>query len=505
MKVLKTILVTLGIAACMPGQAQTFTGASAPEVAYPTSASGIVIEPDHVSNYGFHYAQGSYSGNLYAYSWSRSDNMYGHSGSISTLFMDASNTTVYAQHTILVENAFDIEVGTIDAMGARFVIASYYNADGVFLNIYKYDMFGGLFPHIMKHKLSDSGKFPRIDSHKGYANVVTWMESGGIMVAAIDGGLNISNSVLIDNTDKGVIPDVAFGHEPDLNVRIAYYRPNDAEIHVISRPFFDIFGPLTISFTLEDVKPNVKARYIDLDCPDHFSYTRWAYVYDNTGNQIIARSYSSDISGIPFDFPITDPSLGALPCRKPSIAYSDDNSIFNVAWSIDPAGSPNHHILGVMRDVTGGYITPFANYLLVANNTQYGKHAYVALSKSNEHTGDLFSVYSMHPINDEMRYKFKNYGSSTYRGVDIANNILADIYPNPFEDGFQLNIEGVTADDAVELQMIDVTGRTILSLKNDINTINLALSQVGNNLTPGMYMIQLSVNGKNTIQKVIKN
>lgn len=508
MKILKSILVTLGVAACIPGQAQTFIPPSAPEVAYPDAASNIVKWPDHVSNYGFFYNEGSLSGNFYAYSWSNSDNSDSHTGSISCLFTDPANSTVYDQHTILVYRAHDIEVGTIDVGSTKYVVASYYNNKGVFLNVYKYSFGSGLTPVIMEYLLSKTGKLPRIDSHKGYAIGITWQDEKGIMVAAIDnfGGLNISNPLLIASTKYGTIPDVAFGHEPNLNVRIAYYDSYKATINVIYRDFFDIISWSTspIGFTLEDVSKKVKARYIDLDCPDHFEYTRWAYVYDNGSNRIIARSYSSDVAVTPFDFEITDPSIYKFPCRKPSIAYSNDSKFFNVAWSNDPTVSPHHHILGVIRDIAGGYVTPYANYLLVANDTKYGKHAYVALSKSNEHNEDLFTVYSMHPGNDEMRYKFKPYGSSTFRGEDIVANNLPFLYPNPFEETLHLNIDGISSEEIIELKMVDIAGRTITSVTGDINNVNTALLNVGSNLQSGVYIIHIYASGKLSSFNVVR-
>lgn len=507
MKILKTILLSASLLAGTQLQAQTFHLASSPEIAYPNAAMGLVKTPDHVSCYGFYHGEGGLSGNFYAYSWSNSNLMDPYTGTISYLFSDPSNSFNYDMGTIKVKNAMEIEVGTIDYGGTKYVVASYYNTKGVFVNVYKYVLGSGLAPVIMERHLSKTGKFPRIDSHKGYAIAMCWQEEKGIMVSTVNNmsGVNVSAPLLIDNTENGTIPDVAFGHEPDLNVRIAYYDKYKATINVIYQEFFTVAGwsSSNIPFNLENVKKRVKARYIDLDCPDHFTGTRWAYVYDDGSDRLITRSY---VSGLPIDFEITDPSLyQKYPCRKPSIAYSNESKVINVAWSIDPVASPNNYILAVMRDITGSYITPYNEYLLVANDMKFGKHNYVALSKCNEHTDDLFTVYSMHPDGDEMRYKYKPYGNITYKGSELSNIVNnVSISPNPFEQGFNLAMQNVDGNTQLQVQIVDIGGRTLYKNVGDINVINADLVNIGQRLLAGMYLIHINADGVMNTQKVIK-
>lgn len=75
------------------------------------------------------------------------------------------------------------------------------------------------------------------------------------------------------------------------------------------------------------------------------------------------------------------------------------------------------------------------------------------------------------------------------------NSIDAKFYPNPTHDFLLINHE----EDTIEnITLLDITGRRIASLKNDIDKIEMA------HLQPGSYFLQYQLEGKWKTEKVIK-
>lgn len=502
MKILQKLLFGVGtLFTTLSAQAQ-FISPVNPETAYPDWTMGIVMRPDHVSCHGFHYD----SGHFYAYSQNNIAYSNSINASISYLYMDPTNMVIYDQNTITFNNALDLEVGTLEYNGSKIVLASYYNPNGVFLDVYEY-IFGTGLVLINQHQLSNSGKRPRIDSHKGYAAAITWEENNRIMVAAYESSGIISNPITLVGSNSGSIPDVAFGHNNDLFVRIAYFHEPSNSIRVSHEKFYNILSASGgMTFVTDDVQSGIKTDYIDIDGPDHSTDDRWVYVYNEWGNRIRAVSYIPGLAATPFVFDITDPSIYYLKSKKPSVAYSANSDRFHVAWSNNSNSTTvEQHYLSVIRRVDGAYITPYGNYMLVANTTDYGYQNYIAISKSNEHTDDLFTTYSMHTSNYEMYYKFKNYSASTFSGIaDQPISVQLKGLPNPYQNYFYLDSDNISSDDVLEVQVFDIMGRVIFNATGDFNKINYQLRQESGQFNTGHYIVNTKINGVLSQLKMIK-
>ena len=497
MKVFNSLAVVFALT-CLSAKAQSFQPASIPDIPFPDASIGIVKEVDHVSCYGFYGSDpsGNY-GNFNVHSWSPPNEKM--LAGIAYVFTDNTNSSTWDKGIEPVKRALDLEVGTIDVSGTKIVIASYYNSKGVFINVYKYVFGGGLFLSETRN-LSEKGRKPRIDSHKGYGVTVTWEEDFGVMIKAIgieNGGLKYGENLFIHEAKGGRIPDVAFGHDyADLDIRVAFFNPNTYTIDVIKQEFFTVLGapPSSIPFIMEDQLNVREVTYIDIDCPDHSSDTRWAYAF-TMNNALYARSYAAAVSSSPVTFPVSGPYLRGTTNRKPSVAYSNNIDEVNIAWSFDK------EIIAVQRDVAGGFITPPGTFLIVPKYPQYNPYfSYVALSKSNENSSDLYHAFSMQDpnIGMEMRYKFKPYGSSTYRGqgetatADVLNPASLNVYPNPFTEYFQLDAHDQA--EVLSVQVIDFTGRIVFADKGSVTELNSRLETAGPEFNAGIYIVK--VDGK---------
>ncbi len=80
--------------------------------------------------------------------------------------------------------------------------------------------------------------------------------------------------------------------------------------------------------------------------------------------------------------------------------------------------------------------------------------------------------------------------------VEIENNKPFKIYPNPTND--ILNIENSNFQKIDKIIISDFTGKTILEANENTNQLNLE------NLEVGVYIINISSNGKSNKMKIIK-
>jgi hypothetical protein len=136
------------------------------------------------------------------------------------------------------------------------------------------------------------------------------------------------------------------------------------------------------------------------------------------------------------------------------------------------------------------------------------------------HYGGLDVSFAMaQSVNDQMVYGFDGAGVfywltspraivcravfSCGLGTDeIVNDANLIAYPNPFEDQLQLSFT-LSEHSAVRLEIIDLKGKVIYQVSNDLNggeqqmTINSAA------LAAGVYAIKLSIDGKIITEKVI--
>lgn len=87
----------------------------------------------------------------------------------------------------------------------------------------------------------------------------------------------------------------------------------------------------------------------------------------------------------------------------------------------------------------------------------------------------------------------------------IVSNTLAEqisVYPNPTKGNVKVDIKGLQAQN-VQISVLDVTGRVIMTEKATVNT-NANIELNTQNLSNGIYFISLQSNGQKAIAKFIK-
>jgi trimeric autotransporter adhesin len=78
------------------------------------------------------------------------------------------------------------------------------------------------------------------------------------------------------------------------------------------------------------------------------------------------------------------------------------------------------------------------------------------------------------------------------------------VYPNPFNSELNVNLN-LTTDGNIRMNLIDITGKTLISKEQKMNAGNNVTSLEGMaNLTPGVYFLNIEMNGQSFVQKVVK-
>ena len=82
--------------------------------------------------------------------------------------------------------------------------------------------------------------------------------------------------------------------------------------------------------------------------------------------------------------------------------------------------------------------------------------------------------------------------AGSHAGINNANEISVDLYPNPTTSVLNIEAEGVQ-----EVSVIDINGRTVMTEKN-VNAINMS------NLANGIYYVRVITNNGVSSQKIVK-
>jgi len=91
-------------------------------------------------------------------------------------------------------------------------------------------------------------------------------------------------------------------------------------------------------------------------------------------------------------------------------------------------------------------------------------------------------------------------------GIDEPGLAQMEVYPNPFSNKTMLSY-AITQKATVKIVLTDITGKQIAELKNGVETsgaYTLVIDADNYHIQPGMYFINLVVNGVNGIKRIVK-
>jgi trimeric autotransporter adhesin len=184
-----------------------------------------------------------------------------------------------------------------------------------------------------------------------------------------------------------------------------------------------------------------------------------------------------------------------LPARLLTFSGLYKNNQTNLKWEAENETSTDYYII---ERSTGNGIFEEIGISQVSGNT--GNRAYYQFNDQN--AGILSSAKIYYRL--KMMNKDGSYNYSSVVAINLSNLITSlSVIPNPVKDEAVLSITSVI-DQKAKWQLIDKTGRTIMSqsfgLYKGSNNININLG----NIASGIYLIKISGTQINVTQKMQK-
>jgi hypothetical protein len=90
--------------------------------------------------------------------------------------------------------------------------------------------------------------------------------------------------------------------------------------------------------------------------------------------------------------------------------------------------------------------------------------------------------------------------------ISLATPVLAQfvVYPNPFEDRFDIAVNGVfEADSRLNAELMTADGRLVQSYNGTLPELNARLNNDMNTMSSGMYMLRI-VGSESQVLRLIK-
>lgn len=490
-----------------------------PETVYPTAPMAVVLRTQHTSCYsmtgiGF----GSVANNLYIHTWNSAG---GPVNGIAWRRTNTAGTTLNLGTAVINGDIRDLEAGFIQVSGTYFVVATYYEQGvGFFYRLYQWNA-GGLSLVGGPTLLMACPQYRRIslDVHKLYGVAITWQDNAGrvyVKVADASGGtLVIGNNIEVTNAFNAAIPDVAFSHASNLNVRIVFVDEGSGLIHVMHEDFFTLLSAvLPMPFILDDLNPAAyppplisdpfRSNNLQLDSPDHFSDDNWSYIYTDDQQNVFTRLQTWSVSATPFTVNLSN-WLGAFRNEFLTLGYRPDGMGIHHGWFTRYTGAPVPGFIALEMNDDGSFVTPPGNFKVVANSTAYSWEPVMSFSKQNDLSNRLFVAYPMAGVGGfgyEMRTKLVPWGAPSFivapdnPVVLTATDVGISLYPNPFTETFTVAIKNDSPDATYEAVLTDQQGKVMARPTGNLRRMNEALQDAAQGMPSGIYFLTVKNNGQ---------
>jgi hypothetical protein len=95
-------------------------------------------------------------------------------------------------------------------------------------------------------------------------------------------------------------------------------------------------------------------------------------------------------------------------------------------------------------------------------------------------------------------------GNVGIQNFEYADEPIISVFPNPTKSHFTLEINNVKAGSMNQFQLVDVTGRKVLVKELDSKESNFSLKVNLSDFAQGIYFLSVTVEGKTTTRKIIK-
>ena len=317
-----------------------------------------------------------------------------------------------------------------------------------------------------------------------------------LMLCGHVSGQGRRTDVFNGNTIHSLLSDFQSGYTNGGNgyFRVMQFRPSTNTLSVktfsptagalpnateIANGNFDLSVNLTTQFALITTVNNISSSSaVDLSWPNLEPFTEYEwYITMNDGE--------SEVRSEVFSFT----TAGSIPVNLIDFKGKAENNQVKLNWRT--ATESNSNRFEVERSTDGRSFTKIAE----------------VVAKGNSNSIQQYNSIDANPVNGINHYRLKivneDGGFTHSRVIHVSMNEKArgfDIYPNPIS-GNEINIV-FTGDvnGKATIRVYDINGRLRINTQQMANSNNL---QLKHNLSPGMYIINITVNNKEESRKII--
>jgi|GEM_PF-1863852 len=516
-----TCLLTIGFSMAY-GQ---FSTATIPEQAYPIPADSC-FRSDNINCYGFSdvfFPADGTQDDLSVFCWTKYIGMGNSDCFIGYRRIKAGTNLILDENYFSIPNSKGMDVAILKMDNDFYVIAGYHKTGvGHKLDVYKWN--AGNLTLSSSYSLSNTVVYSpvKVDAHDLYGFAVTWADHGKVhvRVGRTDAGSFISCDAVLDQSDDYQYPDIAIGHANSisgsgLSLHFVYTSLNNTQVVESMLEFDDVHlncMPLMIPHIEEHMNGNFGIPRID--CPDHSDKDDWSFVVSDN-NKVVSSVMAHNFSPVPSHYVLNDGSMGNLNITTvsnngPVLAYDNMGKHIYYGWVstyVYPSATVGY--IGLKMKIDGNLVN--SNYWKMLQSITYSfGTGTIALSGQNDHSNDLYSVFSLSNFFGGYQIGHKNipWSDTSFRPnpTDVLNvkNAGFEISPNPFTQDIQITNLLDRGNEAYIARVSDITGRVLLEYKDNLMEVNKQLNSLGNKLSPGMYILNVSYNQTNKSFKIIK-
>ena len=435
------------------------------------------------------------------------------------------------------------------------------NQNEYYLDLYSWGGVTGL-TLISSTVLDDIGDEPFGWIHQDVNNltdfVITWEYNG--QIRTLGGNVTGSNVQMggigyLDNS-LGVElkkPDVAMMKDwnGEINLYYVFTNYNSSELYVAKANFMDLVNitPLNIdplSCDIINVVSNgTKFDLPRIDAPDNSMYNgheAWSFVVaEHTGTQdlILAHIFDASTGSINSQYLnggslVTCPQCDISPTvpydpfvynTRAVVAFSNNETDVYYGWcfgnptwiATNTSFTTDATYLSVKVDLDFNLLNSNPNpnqYFAIPNNNNTLISPSMAFSTQNDASPYLFTTFFQWPkpflnyeffiglktVDWSMTTGFKPEPTSIVKNSTENHNI--EIFPNPFNESFSIELNGINENTICEITIYDILGRLLYSNSGTIKDLNKNLIIFGKNIPLGSYYLSLKA-GKLNYNKIL--
>lgn len=374
----------------------------------------------------------------------------------------------------------------------------------------------------------DNGNYA-IVGNRANASIAVWentnvsLPGAPVLRHSLGAGAGVQTDICLNNKwpGGGVTTNVHISYTNTTNT-ILFTR---AATYGIAAAFgaATVVAPAVAGVTYNE--PRIACPNADPPLPACNATDVFSIIYNRvTAANYIITLYSARCPGAATTTPLTTAIPGfPVPAitfnKRPALSYnrkfsyssggSPNDGAITAAWQ---ANDPSRSVVGQKLRADGTIWTPGA-YVFYYDIPNPARNTCDLVSVSAKYSDDRVYISFYDYSSQKIIVKEFSYGVNSMRtaGTQSWDELVAagkpgvNIYPNPARNDLRLQINAITASEAVQMNIIDISGKALLSVKNNTAQLQQQAQNWFNSARSGVYLFHFTgENGWSNTVKLVK-